>query len=264
MFNLFFKTLRDKRFFILGWSAGLVFLGFLMTVFYPSFSGGEIDELLETLPAAMQGLVGNLQDWKELPSYIGSQVFDIRLPIFISILSILLAVGLTVGEEDKGQLRTLISLPISRRKIVLGKWLAMVTLCLIASVATVLSVWVGVFAINETIDPMVLVRLGLFTWLLVTSLATLIFAIGLATGSRGLTTALGIIIAIGSFLMSTFSQAVDWLKDFEWISIFHYFPATDIAKGTIEWNNTLFYIGLLAVSLLIAFIFFPRRDVKAS
>ena len=264
MFALLFKTLRDKRFFILGWGLGLAFLGFAMTSFFPSFDGGQIDDLLKSLPPALQGLVGNLQDWRTLPGYIGSQVFDIRLPIFISILSILLAVSLTVGEEDKGQLRTLISFPISRRKIIAAKWLAIVVLCLAASIAPVIGVEVGLASIHESIDQMVLVRLVLFTWLLVTSLATFIFAIGLATGNRALTTGVGIIVAIGSFLVSTFSQAVSWLKDYDWLSIFHYFPATDIAKGTVEWNNTLFYICLLFIALFVAFLFFPRRDVKAN
>ncbi len=264
MFNLFFKTLHDKRFFILGWSIGLAFLGFAMTSFYPSFNGGQIDELLGSLPPALEGLVGNLQDWRELPGYIGSQVFDIRLPIFISILSILLAISLTVGEEDKGQLRTLVSLPISRRKIITAKWLAIVFICFIASIAPIIGVEVGLLAIGETLDPLVLVRLGLFTWLLVASLSTLIFTIGLATGNRSLTTGFGIIIAIGSFLMSTFSQAVDWLKAYEWLSIYHYFPATDIAKGTIELGNAAFYICLMIVALFIAFLFFPRRDIKTN
>ena len=263
MFNLFAKTLRDKRFFILGWSLGLAFLGFAMTSFFTSFSGGEIDELLQTLPPALQGLVGNLQDWKSLPGYIGSQVFDIRLPIFISILSILLAVGLTVSEEDKGQLRTLIGLPISRRSIITAKWLAIVVICLVASLATVLGIVLAIPTTGESLDPMVLVRLGLFTWLLVTALATLIFAIGLATGSRAVTTSVGIIVAIGSFLLTTFAVAVSWLKDYEWLSFLHYFPATDIAKGEVNWWNVVFYAALTLISLIIAFIFFPRRDVKS-
>jgi len=264
MFNVFAKTLRDKRFFILGWSVGLAFLGFVMTSFFPSFNGGEIDELLKSLPPALEGLVGNLADWKELPGYIGSQVFDIRLPLFISILSILLAVSLTVGEEDKGQLRTLISLPISRRKIIFGKWFAILVICLIASIAPIIGVELGLLAIGETIDQMVLVRLGFFTWLLVTAVATLIFAIGLASGKRALTTGLGIILAMGSFLLSTFAQAVDWLEDFAWLSLYNYFPATDIAKNIVEWWNGAFYLIVILVSLIIAFLFFPKRDIKAS
>ncbi|MDB5163287.1 MAG: hypothetical protein JWN28_895 [Candidatus Saccharibacteria bacterium] len=263
MFNLLRKTLYERRFFILGWSLGLAFLGFAMTSFFPSFSGGEIDGLLESLPPALQGLVGNLQDWKQLPGYIGSQVFDIRLPIFASILSILLAVGITVAEEDKGQLRTLVALPISRRKIIMAKWLSIVIICFIASLAVVIGVEIGVITIGEDLDQTVLVRLGLFTWLLITALATLIFAIGIASGKRGLTTGLGIIIAIGSFLLTTFAQSVSWLKDYEWLSFLHYFPAPEIAKGTVEWGNVIFYLTLIAVSLLVAFIFFPRRDIKA-
>lgn len=264
MFNVFFKTLRDKRFFVLGWMLGLTFLGFAMTSFYPSFNGGQIDELLKTLPPALQGLVGNLQDWRELPGYIGSQVFDIRLPIFISILSILLAIGLTVGEEDKGQLRTLISLPVSRRAIIVAKWAAIIVICFAASLAPIIGVAVGLLAINETIDQLVLVRLGLFTWLLVSALATMIFAIGLATGRRSVTTGVAIIFAIGSFLLSTFAQAVDWLKDYEFLSFFHYFPAVDIAKGTIEWGNAVLYLAVMLISLAVALVFFPRRDVKSA
>ncbi len=263
MFRLFLKTLRDKRYFILGWSLGMGFLAFVMTVFYPSFSGGQIDSLLDTIPTALQGLVGNIQDWRELPGYIGSQVFDIRLPIFISILSILLAISLTVGEEDKGELRTLVSQPVSRRAIVLGKWLAILAICFIASAASILGVEIGLLAINESLDQTVLVRLGLFTWLLVTALASLIFAVGLATGKRSLTTAVAVIVAIGSFLMSTFSQAVDWLKEWEFVSFFHYFPATDIAKGTVEWMNVWVYAGITVISLGIALLAFVRRDIKS-
>ena len=263
MLSLFAKTLYDKRLFILGWSLGLAFLGFVMTSFYTSFSGGEIDELMKTLPPALQGLVGDLQDWKQLPGYIGSQVFDIRLPIFVSILSILLAVGLTVGEEDKGQLRTLVGLPISREAIVSAKWLAIVVISFVASLATVGGIVAGIPTTGQTLDPMVLVRLGLFTWLLVTALATLIFAIGLATGSRAVTTGVGIAIAIGSFLLTTFASAVSWLKDYEWLSFLHYFPATDIAKGEMNWWNVAFYLGLTIVSLIVVSIFFPRRDIKS-
>jgi ABC-2 type transport system permease protein len=263
MFNIFRKTLNDRRFFILGWSLGLAFLGFVMVSFFTSFSGGEIDQLMKTLPPALQGLVGDLQDWKNLPGYIGSQVFDIRLPILVSILSILLAVGLTVGEEDRGQLRTLIGLPISRRGIIVGKWCAVVTICFIASLAVIVGIVAGVPLTGQSIDAIVLVRLGLFTWLLITALATLIFALGLATGNRAVTTGVGIVVAIGSFLLTTFSTSVSWLKDYEWVSFLHYFPATAIAKGDINWWNIAVYVGVIAISLIITFIFFPRRDIKS-
>ncbi|NCO10819.1 ABC transporter permease subunit [Candidatus Saccharibacteria bacterium] len=263
MLNLFVHTLREKRMFIFGWSLGLALLGYLMTAMFTSFGGGAIDELVESLPAGFEGLMGDLQDWKQLPGYIGSQVFDIRFPIFISILSILLAVGLTVGEEDKGQLRTLVSLPLSRMKIIIAKWTAIVLICLVATLATVGGILLALPTTGESLDLMVLVRLGLFTWLMVAALATVIFAVGLSTGKRSVTTTVGIVVTIGSFLLTTFAQSVAWLKDYEWLSFLHYFPAADIAKGTIVWENALFYAATIVVSLILVFVVFPRRDVKA-
>ncbi len=262
--NVFVKTLRDRRYFILGWFAGLMFLGFTMTSFFPSFNGGQIDEMLSSLPPALGGLIGDLQDWHELPNYIASQVFDVRLSIIIAVMAILLATGLTVAEEDKGQLRTVISLPISRRVVVMAKWLAAMLISGLAVLGTVAGVLLGTLVINESLDGMVLVRLGFLAWLMVGGLATIILATGLATGKRGLTTIVALVVAIGGFLLTTFAQAVDWLEPFAPLSFFHYFPAVDIAEGTIELGNVVFYATCIVLALIVTLIFFPRRDIKAN
>src|SRR5690606_18328557 len=149
-------------------------------------------------------------DWHELPNYIASQIFDVRLSIIIAVMAILLAIGLTVAEEDKGQLRTIVSLPVSRRSIVTAKWLAAVLISGLAVCGTVAEVVLGVLVINESLDPMVLVRLVLLAWLMVAALATIILAVGLATGKRAVTTIIALVVAIGGFLLTTFAQAVNW------------------------------------------------------
>jgi len=261
--NLFFKTLYDRRFFIIGWSLGLAFIGYVMTIFYPSLhSSGSISSLVKSLPQAAQGLVGNIDDFNHLATYLGGQLFTIRIPIFVSILSILLAVGLTVTEENKGQLRTLVALPVSRTHILFSKWGAIVLICAVASLAVVVGVDVGAWQIGEALDQTTLLQLVVLMWLLVVALASLIFAVGLATGSRGLTTAIGILVAIGSFLLTTFAAAVSWLKEYEKLSIFHYYPADDIARGTIKAGDILVYTVIIVISLLVAWLLFRRRDLR--
>lgn len=263
MRNLFTKTLYDKRAFIIGWGLGMAFIGYLMTVFYPAFhQDNGLDQLIQSLPPAFQGLVGDLANLKELPTYLGSQLFNIRMPIFLSVLTILLAVGLTVSEEDRGQLRTLIALPLSRTRILFVKWFVIVVICLIAVLATVAGIEVGLLTIKETLDWQVLARLGGMTWLLAVALATTIFGIGLSTGKRGLTTGLGVLITVGSFLLTTFASSVAWLQDYEKFSFLHYFPAADIAKGTIELVNIAVYAGIIMVFLIVAIVSFRHRDVR--
>lgn len=263
MRNVFIKTLYDKRAFIIGWSLGLIALGFMMMAFYPAFhQDTALDELVKNLPPAFQGLVGDLNNLKELPSYIGSQLFDVRIPIFVSILTIILAVGLTVAEEEKGQLRTLIALPLSRVRILISKWLAIVIICLIATVATVIGIETGLLVISETLDWAVVLRLSAMMWLLSVTLATVIFSIGLASGKRGLTMGLAVVLAIGSFILTTFARSVEWLHSYEKLSIFHYFPATTIAKESIAIGDVVVYVAIIIIFLAIGIIGFRRRDVR--
>lgn len=263
MRNLFMKTLYDKRIFIIGWGLSLGFLGFLMTNFYPAFhQDNGLDQLIKSLPPAFQGLVGNLDNLKELSTYLGSQLFNVRIPIFLSVLTILLAVGLTVGEEEKGQIRILAGLPLSRRSIVLSKWLAIVFICIVSSLMTIAGILVGLVVIKETLDVMVLVRLGGVMTLLSIALATMIFGVGIGTGKKGLTTAVGVLVAVGSFLLTTFASAVSWLVPYEKLSILHYFPAPDIAKGTIDSMDIIAYVAITVVFLALAFILFRRRDLR--
>jgi len=263
MRNLFTKTLYDKRTFIIGWVLGMAFIGYLMTIFFPAFhQDNGLDQLIKNLPPAMQGLVGSLDNLKQLSTYLGSQLFDIRMPIFLSVLTILLAVGLTVSEEDKGQLRTLIALPLSRTRILAVKWFVIVFICLLAALGVIGGVELGLLTIHETLDYQVLVRLGSMMWLLSIALATTIFSIGLATGKRGLTTGIGVIVTVGSFLVTTFAPSVDWLKDYDKFSFLHYFPAPDIAKVTVDPMNVAVYAGITIVFLIIAIIAFRRRDIR--
>lgn len=263
MYNLFTKTLYDKRAFIIGWSIGMTFLGFLMLSFYPAFHQDTgLDALVKNLPSAFQGLIGNLNDLKELPGYIGSQLFDVRIPIFVSMIAIILAVSLTVGEEEKGRLRMLLAMPLSRSHILLSKWLAIVVISFITTLSVIIGMLLGLLAIHESLAVDVIVRLGLMAWLLTVCLATIVFSIGIASGRRGLTMALGVLVAVGSFILTTFAKSVDWLEPYEVASLLHYFPAVTIAKSNIELSDVAVYVVIILVSLITSMILFRRRDVR--
>jgi ABC-2 type transport system permease protein len=188
-------------------------------------------------------------------------LFDVRVPIFVSILAIILAVSLTVAEEEKGQLRTLTALPLSRSSILVSKWLAIVIIGLLATVATVIGIELGLIAINETLDAAIIVRLSAMMWLLTVTLATVIFSVGLATGTRGVTMGLAVTLAIGSFILTTFARSVEWLQPYEIASIFHYFPAATVAKGDIAIGDVLVYVALIVIFLAVGIIGFRRRDI---
>ncbi len=263
MFSLFTKTLYDKRVFILGWGLGMAFIAFLMTIFYPAFhQDNGIGQLIESLPPAFQGLVGSLDNLKEMSTYLGSQLFDIRMPIFLSIFTIILASGLTTTEEENGQIRTLAALPISRTNILLAKWFSGIFISLLITLTTAAGIGIGLLVINESLDIMVLVRLCSMMLLLASAIFTMIFSIGLMSGKKGITTGLGVTITVGSFLLTTFAQSVDWLVPYERFSLLHFFDAPDIAKGVIQSGDVLVYGSIIALFIVAAIVIFRRRDLK--
>lgn len=263
MNSVFVKTLRDKRWFIGGWFIGFSVLAALMVAFYPSMhQEGTIDQLVATMPEAFKGLVGNLADLGQFDTYLASQLFDIRVSLLAGIMAIVLALSVTVGEEEKGQLRTLLSLPISRVSLLLQKWLAMVTIIFI----TLLGIVVTVYVLQGTVDASIafgtMARLFFMTWLVLTAIATVAFAAALITGKRAVAMLVGVLVMAGSFIISTFGLSVDWLADYEWLSLFHYFPASEVVRDGIASNNVIVLGSVTAVSLIAALAAFRRRDVN--
>ena len=57
--NLFWKTLRDQRWALLGWAVGLVLLALYLAYIYPFVNrAAEMMKVLETLPPVIKNLIG--------------------------------------------------------------------------------------------------------------------------------------------------------------------------------------------------------------
>lgn len=263
MKNIYLKTLYERRWFTIGWGMGFIAFAALMTSFYPAMHmDGAIDALVANMPEAFKGLIGDLADLNEFSTYLASQLFDIRLPLIAGIMAIILGQGLSTAEEERGELRTLLSLPISRTKLLIQKWLALMTI----TGLTVVGLYIGIavtmpFVDGATIDLNDLLRLLAMTWLLMVTYGTIAFGIGAITGNRGAATGISILVIIGSFILATFGQAVDWLEPYEWLSLIYYFPASDVVKTGIEWANVAVLGGVTAILLIAAAIVFRSRDI---
>lgn len=263
MRSVYLRILYERRFFIVGWTIGFATLAALMTTFYPAMhQDGTVDALVKNLPAAFKGLVGDLTNLKSFDTYIAAQLFDVRMRLIAGVMAIILGLGLSVAEEERGELRTLLALPISRSKLFFQTWLAMVTILFIASLGLI----VGIYAVlpfieGGAIELFQVLRLVGMTLLVMTTFATIPYAVGRAFGKRSVANGLAILLIIGSFLLSTFGQAVDWLKEYETFSLLHYFPAVEIVTGIIEVSDIAVYAGIIGVLLVVSVIIFRRRDV---
>lgn len=264
MRSLFTKTFYDKRWFTIGWSLGIVLMAWLVIIFFPSLAQGfNISEISQKLPEQLQGLLGDVSAFNTIDGYFTSQLFDIRLALLFLIMGLVLAQGLSVNEEDQGRLRTLSATALSRGRILWEKWLAGVLIMGIAALAAAIGTYIGLVSINESMHHSLIWELTVMLWLFGVTALTIPMMIGFATGSKAITMLIGLIVTIGSFILTTFGKNVDWLEQPERASLMHYFNPTLIDKNGLQLDHILVLAGVTLIMLAIGWLSFRVRDLRS-
>lgn len=257
------KTLYDRRWFVLGWSITMFFMVFIVMTFFPSFSqSGALDKIAETVPPAFKALLGDPDSFHTIRGYLATQLYDIRVPLLLMIMSLVLAQGLAGSEEEKGSLRTLLTTPLSRGRILWERWTAGVVIIGVTIVATVVGAYIGALVIGETVPNDMIWRLAAMSWLFGIAAFTITYAVGTAWGKRGLMMAVGLTVTFGSFIISSFAKSVEWLEPFKYASLLNYYDTTTIKDGAFNTTDVWLLAVLAIIFMLIAQLGFRRRDVS--
>ncbi len=263
--NIFTKTLYDKRWFAFGWSLGLIAMVALTLVFFPSLSqGNSIEQLFANIPKQLQGLLGDLEAYRTAAGYLGSAVFDLRVPLVALPMAIILAISLSAGEESSGQMYQLLARPVSRASIVIQKWLAFVVVMTVVHISALLSVVVTLFAIDESVSYATVVGIVLMSALLCVSVGSTAMLFAFGSGKKGFATAASSLLAFGSYLVTSFSTQVSWLKEVNYVSFFRYYQPVLVVRNGLDLTYVLVLVGVAVVALGLSIVLFSHRDIGLS
>jgi ABC-2 type transport system permease protein len=262
MRTLFGRTLYEKRWFIAGWALTYALMSALVMFFYPSFSAeGSFDKIVSSMPEELRGFIGDPSVFRTVQGYITSQVYDVRMSLIIIIAALVLATGLTVKEEETGDLRTTLSTSLSRNRIVLEKFLAAGFILAVLNLCATAGIYIALASLAETMPHMLIWQCFGLSCLFSLTTFSIPFAIALATGKRGITMVVGLFVAIGSYILTTFARSVDWLKNWDALSLIHYFDTDGLRTGDFgRWNIWVLCLITIA-ALLFGIVRFRKRDV---
>lgn len=260
MRSVFLRTLYDKRWFIAGWSFALGGMATIMVSMFPSLSEG-MSEIAASMPPQLRGLVGDIESFTHLDSYLASQLYDIRIPLFLMIMATVLAVGLSVGQEEKGLLRTTLSAQTSRISWLLQTWLAGLVIFSVALTITATVTMLAIWSIGETLDFTIVVKLALLSLSFAMTMYTIVLGIGAATGLRSLTLATGVIIIVSSFILQA-GSTVDWLDVVQPLSLMNYYDASGLIKSGLDKTHQLILGSLTLIFLASSILAIRRRDIS--
>lgn len=138
--NIVKRELKSNLKSMIIWSIALAFLVVVWMVEFESFAGNpDINRFMESLPEAMLNAIGMGDlDIASLKGFIST--ISLYLYLILGIHSVLLGSSIISKEERDRTAEYLFSLPVSRRRVVIGKTLAAIINIITLNIITLISI----------------------------------------------------------------------------------------------------------------------------
>jgi beta-exotoxin I transport system permease protein len=264
--SVFAKSLRDLRRSFAWWALGLVGYVALIVSVYPTIRDNpDLNKLVESYPEALKAFIafGGQLDYTSAAGYLGSELFSFMIPALFLVATVGNGAGSIAGEEERGTLDLLLSLPLSRTRIAAEKLGAMCVETAGLGLVLWLALWVGALAFGMHVSAAHLGAAVVVLVLLSTSFGAVAFMLAAATGRKALAIGVTVALAVGAYLVNSLASLVDALEPFQKVSPFYHYAAGDpLHQGLDPWH-TLFLVAVGAVAAIVGVALFARRDVAS-
>lgn len=264
--GLLTKTLRDSRKSILGFGFGLIAMALVTAASFPSIKGNSgLEEILDSYPDALLALFGIDRELglTSPVGYVDSQMFGNIVPLLLLFFAIAAGVRAIAGEEDKGTMDLLLANPISRDRVVLHKFGALVIGTLLLALVTGASILVLGPPFDLDLGTGRVMAASLGAGLLALAFGTVGLAAGAVTGRRGLSIGIAAGLAVATFVLDGLAEIVDGLEPFEKLSPWFYFIESKPILNGLDAGDTVVLASISVVMVAVAIWGFRRRDVRS-
>lgn len=264
--RLFLSHLRFSRGALIAWGLVVLAYAFLVPYLYDmvGVQGQELFKIYEAFPKQMLaavGLSGETELKPGLEAYLAIEYLG-WLPLLLGIYALFYGSGLVSREVERGTLELLLSFPISRRRVVLTKFLVFSLIASVLTAASIAGLLIAMPVTGEGVNLANLLLVHLLAYLLVIAIASYsTLASCLYLSPRKSLTAAGLFTAASYILnfMSPSLGSLEWLKK---LSLFYYYqPLPTLLRGEVNWAGVLIYLAVSGAALLTALAVFRAKDI---
>lgn len=263
MFAIVRTSLYQRRWSLLAWGLGALAMVWLTLIFYPSFTKDDsLNQLLQSMPQQLRGLVGNANSYKTIDGYLDTVVFNLRVPMVVVTMAILYGINLTSASEERGTMSTLLAQSVSRGRVLTEKFIALVVSIFVVHIGVFAGIWVALFTIHDTFSVSRSLAITFTSFMLAVSCGAVAFALGVITGKKGISSGLATVIIFGSYLVNSLAPSVASLEGVQKLTLFYYYTQPSAATNGVDWSYTAVLALVTAVLIFMGWAIFRHRDVE--
>lgn len=260
--TLMWRTLNERWRSTFGWGLGLVLMAVLQLAVYPSVakSSASMQEFVDQWPEAFRQAF-NLDAYTTGAGFLNAEMFSMMVPLVLIAVAVSGAAAATAGEEERGTADLLLSLPVSRGRVVVAKVLATVIAVLLVAAATLLAIAVGAPLVDLEVGLADLAAGVLMTALLALFFGAVALLVATVTGKRAVALGTAVGLALAAFLLNALAPMADWLEPWQKASPFYWALGDNpLINGVDAPMAGLLLVAAVAL-VVLADVAYRRRDI---
>lgn len=241
---------------------GIGAFALLVVSIFPSLqvAGESFEAIAESLPEVFQEGFA-LESYSTIEGFLATEVYQFVWILMLGLYIAYVAAGLVASDVETGRIDLLLATPVSRKRVVVEKYAAVLAPIIALNMVIPLFVYAGVVLIGESIDPVDLVALHALSipYLLVTAALGLGLSVLLGRADFAQRGSLALIFAL--FVIDTITLG----SDLEWLGVIsptkYYAPGEILIDGTYDLVGSMILL-IVALALVVASAeWFRRTDV---
>ena len=258
--SIFTVSLTSRWRSTLIWSISMALLALMFAALYESFAG-EIEDMADIAPAAMEAIWGGNLDYVDTPAgWLGLELYGIFLPMVLAIIGVSSGASAIGNEEDSGTLELLLASPVGRTRIVVEKYLSVSAQLAIIGI----SVWFGV-ALGTLLFPFEVslthvLGATLMGWLFGTTISSFTMCVQSIIGKKGVAIGFGAGFVASSYIANILSKLINGVSYLKYVSIFYYYDGANVLIEGLKIESVMVLLASSIITFIISIRFFRVRD----
>ena len=253
--------LRQGKVTLMIWTAVIAFMLALCVLIYPEMETqmGDVSTMFAEMGSFSAAFGMDRLNFGEFMGFFGVECGNI-LGLGGAFFSALLGISVLSKEEREQTAEFLLTHPVSRRKIVMRKYISIMIQILFLNIAVIAVTLLSMQIIGESLDNRPLFLLFLAYYVLQVEVASVCFGISAFLSHGGMGVGLGMAALL--YFLNIIANLTEDAKFLKYITPFGYCEGADIvADGCLDGRLVVVGLVLGAVGIAAAYLQYCRKDI---